>query len=102
MCPTHRGVDVGIWFERFPNDLANPLRRFLVTAIHNEVVGYGHTVRHSAQTDDPGDSNPVDYFLAGLLISPFHRRQGIGTRLTIARLDRLSTVTVIHKGAAGD
>jgi ribosomal protein S18 acetylase RimI-like enzyme len=85
--------DVELWHERFASDLHNPTRRFLVADIGGTVVGYGHTVRHERSADAQRDSSPSGYFLAGLLVAPEYRRDGIGSRLTSARLEALSVET---------
>ena len=83
---------VELWYERFENDLHNPLRRFLVATINDRVIGYGHTVEHVREGGDV-DASPSGYFLAGLLVSPHYRRTGVGTRLTTARLNILRNQT---------
>jgi ribosomal protein S18 acetylase RimI-like enzyme len=81
------------WRSRFEQDLANPLRLFLVATIDDSVAGYGHTTFYTRTSEGDVDTSPTGYFLSGLLISPGHRRQGLGTLLTSARIDELRQVT---------
>jgi ribosomal protein S18 acetylase RimI-like enzyme len=85
--------DVEVWRERFFSDLHNADRRFYVAVSNEAVVGYGHTVRHERSADAGLDSSPSGYFLAGVLVAPEHRRDGIGTSLTSARLEALKGET---------
>ena len=80
------------WQERFENDLLNPKRTFLVAVFNDEIVGYGHTVQHSSTLLDE-ESGPSGFFLSGLLVAPEHRRSGIGSELTGARIDLLRSQT---------
>jgi len=81
------------WRSRFERDLANPQRQFLVATVDASVVGYGHTTLHSDKSEDETTSSPTGYFLSGLLVSPAHRRKGLGILLTIARIDELRQLT---------
>jgi len=69
------------WRSRFERDLANPQRQFLVATVDASVVGYGHTTLHSDKSEDETTSSPTGYFLSGLLVSPAHRRKGLGILL---------------------
>lgn len=89
----HKGGVLTDWISRFWADLANPGRHFLVATIDGSVVGYGHTVLHVRSPGARVDSGPPGYFLSGLLTAPGQRRKGIGTLLTIARIDELRRVT---------
>jgi ribosomal protein S18 acetylase RimI-like enzyme len=91
------------WRSRFEQDLANPRRLFLVATIDDSVVAYGHTTFHTRTSDNEANAGPGGYFLSGLLVSPAHRRQGLGTLLTSARIDELRQVTdVIYYRAESD
>lgn len=81
------------WRSRFEQDLANPRRLFLVATIDDSVVAYGHTTFHTRTSENKVNAGPGGYFLSGLLVSPGHRRQGLGTLLTSARIDELRQVT---------
>ena len=90
------------WQSRFERDLADPKRLFLVATVDDSVMGYGHTTLHSRTLDEEA-TYPSGYFLSGLMVSPDHRRKGIGKLLTIARIDRLRQVTdIIYYRAESD
>lgn len=89
----HESGVVEDWRSRFEQDLANPRRLFLVATVDDSVVAYGHTTHHSRTLENEVDAGPNGFFLSGLLVSPGHRRQGLGTLLTIARIDELRLVT---------
>ena len=92
MIATQESGEVKYWQERFETDLTNPRRTFLVASFNDEVVGYGHTVLHDRVIVDEA-SGPSGYFLSGLLVAPDHRRGGIGSQLTGARIDLLRPQT---------
>lgn len=81
------------WRSRFEQDLANPRRLFLVATIDDVVVAFGHTTFHTRTLENETNAGPSGFFLSGLLVSPGHRRRGLGTLLTIARIDELRQVT---------
>jgi ribosomal protein S18 acetylase RimI-like enzyme len=90
------------WRSRFEQDLADPQRLFLVATVDDSVAGYGHTT-YTRTSEGDVDTSPTGYFLSGLLISPGHRRQGLGTLLATARIDELRPVTnVIYYRAEPD
>ena len=89
----HTSGEFEDWRSRFEKDLANPQRHFLVATIDDVVVAYGHTTFHTRTSDNEADASPSGYFLSGLLVSPGHRREGLGTLLTVARIDELRQVT---------
>jgi ribosomal protein S18 acetylase RimI-like enzyme len=85
--------DVETWRQRFEENLQDANRQFLV-ALHDErVIGYGHTVHYFRPEDASLATSPSGYFLSGLLVAPNYRRDGVGTGLTIARLDVLRGLT---------
>ncbi|MBW4077016.1 MAG: GNAT family N-acetyltransferase [Acidobacteria bacterium] len=88
MIAAHEAGDVKYWQERFEADLGNPRRSFLVASFNDQVIGYGHTVRHDQVILDE-EAGPDGYFLSGLLVTPDLRRGGVGSKLTGARIDRL-------------
>jgi ribosomal protein S18 acetylase RimI-like enzyme len=90
---SYESNDVEIWRERFGADLNDPHRQFFVGSYGEEIVGYGHAVRHTRPIDASSDSSPSGYFLSGLLVAPEYRRHGIGRLLTVARLQALKRVT---------
>lgn len=89
----HESGVIEDWRSQFEIDLANPRRLFLVATVDDSVVGYGHTTFHSRNAQEEATSSPSGYFLSGLMVSPGHRRKGIGRLLTIARIDKLRQVT---------
>lgn len=89
----HVSGNLEAWQSQFEQDIANPQRLFLVATVNHSVVGYGHATIHSATLEDEAKSSPTGYFLSGLMVAPAYRRQGIGTLLTVARIDDLRQVT---------
>jgi ribosomal protein S18 acetylase RimI-like enzyme len=84
---------VETWRQRFEANLQDVDRQFFV-ALHGEsVIGYGHTVHYLRPEDAGPDASPSGYFLSGLLVAPNFRRDGVGTGLTVARLDALREET---------
>ena len=81
------------WRSRFELDLVNPQRQFLVATIDDLVIAYGHTTFHARISESEVNADLSGYFLSGLLVSPGHRRRGVGRHLTIARIDVLRQVT---------
>lgn len=99
----HESGEFEDWRSRFEQDLANPQRHFLVATIDDLVVAYGHTTFHTRTSESEAGASPSGYFLSGLLVSPGHRREGLGTLLTVARIDELRRVTgVIYYRAEPD
>lgn len=88
----HESGEAKHWQERFEVDLDNPRRKFLVASFNDEIVGYGHIVLHERVILDEAEG-PSGYFLSGLLVAPEHRRGGIGSQLTGARIDLLRPET---------
>jgi ribosomal protein S18 acetylase RimI-like enzyme len=98
----HESGNLEDWRSRFEEDLANPQRLFLVASIDDSILGYGHTTFHSGASEEEA-LNPTGYFLSGLMVSPTHRRRGIGRLLTIARIEQLRQLTdVIYYRAEPD
>ncbi len=86
------GENTVVWRERFAAVLADPSRHFLVATSENCVVGFGHT-RFIVREREPGAQLPPDgWYLSGMTVTSTARRRGIGTQLTVARLDRLREV----------
>lgn len=68
-------------------------RRLVLVADHDgEVFGYGKAA-WMAPCAGGGRGAPDGWYLTGVVVRPDRRRCGVGTRLTIARLDRLGQVT---------
>jgi len=89
----HQAGDFATWRTRFIGDLHNENRKFLIAVSNESVLGYGHSVLHERAIDADSVSSPAGYFLSGLLVAPNHRREGIGTLLTRARLEALPSQT---------
>lgn len=85
--------DLEQWRKRFVTDLNDGNRRFFVAQAQEDIVGYGHSVLHTRPDEADPHASPSGYFLSGLLVAPDQRRNGIGTLLTIARLDALRDLT---------
>ncbi|HUZ42534.1 MAG TPA: GNAT family N-acetyltransferase [Acidimicrobiales bacterium] len=81
------------WRNRFEADLYDGKRRFFVAQAQDDIVGFGHSVLHTRPDGADPQASPTGYFLSGLLVAPNHRRDGIGTLLTIARLNALRDLT---------
>ena len=79
--------------EQFIKSIRNRLAnrphpcRLLVARLDSEVVGFAWTSWSEAGT------LPAGWYLSGLIVSPDHRRRGIGRRLTERRIKTLSTQT---------
>lgn len=98
----HRGGDVEQWRRLFDTALHDPQRHFVVAILDGRVVGFGHTKLVEGDQDHDA-SPPAGWYLSGVTVDPSHRRQGIGTALTRARLDRLRGSTdVVHYAAELD
>jgi ribosomal protein S18 acetylase RimI-like enzyme len=67
------------WFE---SQVDGPEGLLLVAEVAEKVVGYGRVTRH------PGSEGcPPGWYLAGLVVSPAFRRQGVGRQLTTRRVE---------------
>jgi ribosomal protein S18 acetylase RimI-like enzyme len=71
-------------------------KRFLLVAERQgEVVGFGRAVYSVPAADAPPNHAPSGWYLGGVVVTPSHRRRGIGHELTRRRLDWL-----IERGAS--
>ena len=62
----------------------------LVAEVEDSVIGFGK-VRHLSEVRaDNGSASPEGWYLTGLVVNPRFRRQGVGSRLTEARLQWIS------------
>jgi ribosomal protein S18 acetylase RimI-like enzyme len=60
----------------------------LLVACHaGRAIGFGKCRRFEPAPDAPGDTAPAGWYLAGVIVDPSRRRQGVGEALTHARLD---------------
>jgi ribosomal protein S18 acetylase RimI-like enzyme len=81
--PSH---DVEEWTARFGRDVDGPDKHPVVAEDSGVIVGYARLLRFDAEPDAPANAAPDGYYLSGLIVPVEHRRRGIGTQLTVARL----------------
>ena len=53
-------------------------------------MGYGRVRRFAPESGAQADIAPAGYYLMGMVVHPDHRRRGVGTALTQARIDWIS------------
>lgn len=76
-------------FERWLDDA----QRFVVVAERDgEVLGFGKAI-WLTPVRNGGRGAPDGWYLGGVVVAPRWRRLGVGRRLTVDRLERLSVVT---------
>ena len=66
-------------------DVESPDRLLVVAECADDVIGYGRVMRFV-----PPPLAPAGYYLMGMVVHPDHRRRGVATALTQARLDWIS------------
>ena len=81
----HRRVDLACVIARRHSD-----RLLVVAERADEVIGYGRVLAFVPEHDAPPDIAPPGYYLMGLAVHPDHRRKGVATALTHARIDWIS------------
>jgi ribosomal protein S18 acetylase RimI-like enzyme len=83
------GRDADAMRMRFAADLARPERELLVAVVNptGALAGYGRIARFDPEPDAPANVAPAGWYLGGLLVGGGHRRHGIGSALTRARLE---------------
>ena len=82
-----------LWRERFSEVLSDSSRHFLVALMNDQVVGFGQS-RFIVRDREPDEVWPPDgWYLSGITVDASVRRLGVGTLLTIARLERLRDLT---------
>jgi ribosomal protein S18 acetylase RimI-like enzyme len=59
----------------------------LVAAVGGTVAGYGKAAHFAPPAGSPPNAAPAGYYLTGVIVDPAHRRRGLGSALTRARLD---------------
>ena len=59
----------------------------LVASFPSGLAGYGKAGRFVPPESSPSNVAPEGWYLTGLVVRPACRRQGIGSRLTVARLE---------------
>jgi len=74
------------WRDALRDDLIAPGRHLSVAEAGGTIVGYGRAMLFLPAADAPADSAPRGYYLTGTFVRPDHRRMGVGTALTEARL----------------
>jgi ribosomal protein S18 acetylase RimI-like enzyme len=75
------------WHESLSADIASSERQLVVAECSGEVIGYGRVRLFEPEPDAPADTAPSGYYLIGIFVRSDHRRAGVGTALTRARLD---------------
>ena len=72
--------------EKFRSSTAaaidDPLRCFVVATVSEEIIGWA-TTHQFLEDDGPA---PAGQYLMGITVAPAHRRTGVGSALTAARL----------------
>ena len=81
-----REHDQSGWRDALRDDLMAPGRHLSVAEAGGTIVGYGRAMLFLPAADAPADSAPGGYYLTGMFVRPDHRRMGLGTALTEARL----------------
>ncbi len=85
------GSDESIWHSSLQEDIDGPDRLLVVAERGGDVIGYGRMLRFVPDFGAPSDIAPEGYYLmGGLVVHATHRRAGVGTALTRARLDWIS------------
>ena len=82
--------DASPWRASLLEDVESPHRLLVVAVCAKAVIGYGRVLLFVPESDAPPDVAPSGYYLMGLVVHPDHRRTGVGTALTQARLDWIS------------
>lgn len=75
------GGDVDAFERRFEHLATCGEGLLLVAEVEDRLVGYGRVVHHRGS-----EGCPSGWYLMGLVVSPEHRRRGIGQLLTLERL----------------
>lgn len=60
---------------------------FLVAAHEDRIIAYGKAAHFSPPEGSPPNVAPEGWYLTGVVVHPDYRRRGVGSQLTIARLD---------------
>lgn len=77
------------WVEAFERALQDESQLVLVAEKGHEVQGYGKAA-YLFPASKGARGMPEGWYLTGVVVHPDHRRQGIGRRLTVARLEELA------------
>jgi ribosomal protein S18 acetylase RimI-like enzyme len=84
------GANASAWQTSLLADIDNPKRLLVVGDSSHHVVGYGRAHLFEPPVGSAADVAPTGYYLAGVVVDPAHRRNGVGAALTRARLDWIS------------
>lgn len=79
------GCDVEACRSRQERRLQDPEHRLFVVEVDGDVQGYGW-VSYLRPVEGGGHGAPDGWYLSGLVVAPHARRQGLGHRLTEARI----------------
>lgn len=79
-----QGVEIEEARRRVERWLSSPDSLVLVAEVSGAVAAYGRSARLE------GEECPAGWYLSGLVVSPEHRRRGIGRALTVARLELIA------------
>jgi len=71
---------------RLQKDLALAERYTVVADNDGQVLGFGRVRHFEPDRDAPVNVAPTGFYLNGLIVVPEHRGQGLGSRLTEARI----------------
>lgn len=74
------------WTARLGRDVAAADRHPVVAVVDGVMAGYARTVPYQPDADSPADAAPGGEYLLGLVVTPAHRRRGLGRLLTDDRL----------------
>jgi ribosomal protein S18 acetylase RimI-like enzyme len=80
------GEDPETMRRRFESDLDIPERMLILATAAGQVAGYGRTLYFSPDDGALPYVAPAGFYLAGLLVAPSSRRQGLGRAITRARM----------------
>lgn len=86
-------VDVADAEARCRIQVADPNVCLVVAIVDTDICGFGRAGRVEPAADAPTNSAPAGWYLLGLIVRDQWRRQGIGRRLTEARLEWLAERT---------
>lgn len=84
------GANASAWRTWLLADIDNPDRLLVIAESSDDVVGYGRAHLFEPPAGSAADVAPTGYYLAGVVVHPAHRRNGVGAALTRARLDWIS------------
>jgi ribosomal protein S18 acetylase RimI-like enzyme len=78
--------DPATWKTALRDDIEQPSRCLFVAGTGTTLVGEGRIRHFQPPPGSPVNIAPAGYYLMGLGVLPAARRQGIGRRLTLARI----------------